>query len=208
MTATEGIIKYHLEHETRVLGDDYPFASLNACREKLVGQGWVGQDKNRYQGLGFGNISIRVSDFGSFLITGSQTGYLATLQAQHFALVTDYQHKSNKLSSQGLVSPSSEASTHGFLYYLSNEINAVIHIHSPELWRYAVASGLPCTSATAAYGSEALLHEVEQLWRSSVFNKCPLFVMLGHEDGIISFGQSLTEAAAPLWECGQYCHHG
>lgn len=199
----EGVIKFQLRHQAGALPDKFEVDDLIDSRQRLFEAGLIGRDGLRYGGLGYGNISCRVGVTARFLITGSQTGHLATLQRQHIALVTEYQRQSNTLTSQGLARPSSESSTHAFFYSLSSDIGAVIHVHSPKLWRYAAVAGLPATDESTPYGSPELLAEIESLWRQQRFAPLPVLAMLGHVDGIISFGSSLTEAEATLWNLSQ-----
>lgn len=202
---TEGVIKYHLIHQHKPLADTIDIQPLSLCRQVMVTEGLIGQHPSRYGGLGFGNASARVDEGSSFLVTGSQTGHLAELSREHFALVTDYQRATYTLTSEGLVKPSSEASTHGFLYSLSKTINAVIHVHSQQFWQFALRQGLPATSEDVRYGSSELLDEIETLWCSGKLRQCPVLVMLGHEDGILCFGNSIQKAMADLLALWRQC---
>jgi len=205
---TEGVIKYHLVHQHKPLPATIDIEPLSSCRQAMVAEGLIGQHPERYGGLGFGNVSARLHGGSSFIITGSQTGHLSALGRQHIALVSNYQRATYTLTSQGQVKPSSEASTHGFLYSLSTNINAVIHVHSPQLWQFAIHLGLPATSEKVPYGSGELLNEIDTMWQHGAFLHCPVLVMLGHEDGIICFGDSLQDATSELLALWQQCHAG
>lgn len=198
MSDEEGVIKYQLNHTKKSIPDTFELEDLIACRQNLVRKGLLGRDIKRYGGLGFGNVSRRLANDFAFVITGSQTGHLPELQREHFVVVSQYQRISNTLTSYGLVKPSSESSAHALFYALSSEINAVIHVHSPDLWCYGARAGLPATAASVPYGSLELLAEIEALWESQVFAHCPILVMLGHTDGVICFGPSLQDADVTL----------
>jgi L-ribulose-5-phosphate 4-epimerase len=202
---SEGIIKYRLKHQQIPLADPGGLDAINDSRQVLYEAGLIGQTAGRYDGLGYGNLSCRVGKSSSFVISGSQTGLLPVLRADHYVLVTDYDRSSNTLTSQGLIKPSSESATHACFYLLSDAVGAVIHVHSPSLWRYCVQSGMPATAESTPYGSQQLLAEIECLWQQRAFAKCHLLVMLGHEDGIICFGESLQEAMAELMMHWRQC---
>ena len=70
----EGVIKFHVEHETEAGCGESDIVELTKWRKELRTAGLVGQDLARYGGLGFGNLSKRLED-GTFLITASQTGH-------------------------------------------------------------------------------------------------------------------------------------
>lgn len=150
-----------------------------------------------------------------FLVTGSQTGHKPELQYDDYVLVTDYLPLADKLISQGQIKPSSESSTHALIYRLANQVilssaahftvNAVIHVHSSELWHQGQKSGLPETSPEAPYGSRKLQQEIENLWISKAFENTPILIMRGHQDGIIAFGNTMEEAKTVLLDYWQRC---
>ena len=202
MSEQEGVIKFHLEHRQEVLPADVDIAGLEQARNQLLALGLVGQDSSRYQGLGFGNLSQRyvpvhsTKDVGSgmFVITGSQTGHLSSLSRRDYALVTAADLGSNRLISTGETRPSSESTTHALLYQLSRHIGAVIHVHSPDIWKKAESLGLLTTPSNAPYGSPELVSAVTSLWCERDLQTAGLFVMLGHQDGVMSFGPDIETA--------------
>jgi len=100
----------------------------------------------------------------------------------------------NVVWSTGAVKASSEAMTHAALYALSPEIGAVVHVHSKALWcRYL--HELPTTHASVPYGTPAMAREFERLWAEGRFAAGGIAVMAGHEEGIVSIGTDLREAA-------------
>ena len=193
---TEGVIRFRFEHRREGLPDDLRqvAAELGRWRGVLVGRGVVGQEPGRYGGYGFGNLSARVGD--GFLITGSQTGHLAALDLAGFALVDSWHAVEHRLTSRGLVEPSSEALTHAALYDASPEIGAVFHVHSPALWARRGTPGLPATAPDVDYGTPEMAAEVRRLCR---FTPAPaLLAMAGHEDGILAYGPDSTTTAHTL----------
>ena len=97
--------------------------------------------------------------------------------------------------------PSSESLTHASIYAQDSNIQAVIHVHSPEIWNNTVALNLPHISADIPYGTVEMAIAVEQLFQSGNLQQISLFTMLGHEDGVVSFGRNMQEAA---WELIKY----
>jgi len=195
----EGVIKYHLSHQHTDLADDLNISELNAWRTLLYRLHLIGQIPEKYDGLGFGNISCRVVPDGEgFLISGTQTGGLSCLGKQHFALVETATPQKNAIQSRGLCPPSSEALTHAGVYLLEPAIQAVIHVHSPELWRNTQRLQLPHTSSHVPYGTPEMAQAVTDLFNSGQLEAKRIFTMLGHEDGVVAFGASLAEAAELL----------
>ncbi len=194
----EGVIKYQLEHRYLSLPIQMNIAELNAWRHILYRLELVGQQPNKYDGLGFGNISRRlVPGSGQFLISGTQTGHLPELTRANYALVEIASPEHNSIESTGLSAPSSEALTHALIYQHRPAVQAVIHVHSPVLWRHCQELGLAQTPAHIAYGTVAMTEAVKSLLNTAV-NQPPVFAMLGHEDGMVAFGTTLAEAALGL----------
>jgi hypothetical protein len=195
----EGVIKYELHFTPAAPLAHVEVAELCAWREILRRLGLTGQDPARYGGIGFGNLSRRlVSGAARFAVTGSQTGPLPTLDERHFAVVTGCDPFANRLVAEGPITPSSESLTHGQVYALDDSAHFVFHAHSPDIWRAAVHLGIPATAAHAAYGTPAMVVEVERLFRETHTRETRLFVMGGHEDGVASFGRTAQEAGTAL----------
>jgi ribulose-5-phosphate 4-epimerase/fuculose-1-phosphate aldolase len=199
----EGVIKFHLNFVVKPVEQPElaeKLALLNAARTRLKEHALLGQDPARYGGDGFGNISVRL-DGKRFLISGSQTGHLQTLTDADVALVERCDYHANHLWAHGLCKPSSESMTHGVAYQTLDTVAAVIHVHSPVIWRHAAVLGLPATAADIPYGTPDMAEAVRQLLQraSSVKKLSPLiFVMQGHEDGVVSVGDDLAECTQSL----------
>ncbi|SHO49052.1 class II aldolase/adducin family protein [Desulfopila aestuarii] len=199
MEQREGVVKFRLDfHQKRCITKEMT-AELNGWRHVLHRLGLIGQEPERYQGLGFGNISCRTSDArSSFLISGTQTGKSPFLSCSEYALVTQCDPLTNSVSSMGLTKPSSEALTHGQLYLLDVTIGSVVHAHSPEIWNQAEAMGLPRTPRDVAYGTVEMALAVDELFSLKSVRNCRLFVMDGHQDGVVSFGSNIEEACGTM----------
>jgi L-ribulose-5-phosphate 4-epimerase len=202
MTEQEGVIKYQLMHAQQPVDPSLPITGLNAWRTIFVRLGLIGQNPKRYGNIGFGNISQRIApDSDQFLISGTQTGHIVHLSLEDYALVIKAEPHQNRLQSCGLRKPSSESLTHASVYAYNNTIQAVIHAHSPEIWKHTVMLGLPHTSADVPYGTVEMATAVEQLFQSGTLAQISLFTMLGHEDGVVAFGKNMQEAAWQLIKC-------
>jgi len=146
-------------------------------------------------GIGFGNISQRYQD-NQFIISGSATGNFPKLVQRHFALVTDFDIDKNLVLCEGPIIASSESMSHAVIYQECPEVNSVIHIHHMALWEKWKYQ-LPTTAESAAYGSPEMAREIIRLLKeSSVRKKEKVFVMAGHQEGLIAFGKHLEEAAS------------
>lgn len=170
---------------------------MNAWRHILYQLGLIGRNPSRYDGQGFGNISIRMEladSFNSFAISGTQTGGLSQLTSEHYTLVKDFDPLSNTVISQGPVKPSSESMTHGILYSLDRSISSVIHVHSSEIWNKSSQLKIPATSSDVSCGTSEMTKEVCSLFSQSSVKNTGIFSMGGHEDGIVAFGESVEHA--------------
>lgn len=194
MQETEGVIKYHLHHNPALANLEWDIAPINTWRTLLFQLQLIGQQANRYMGYGYGNISQRMTG-EKFIISGTQTGGIAELSAQHYCLVNKATLNDNSLYSTGPCQPSSEALTHASVYAQDPAIHCVIHVHSPEIWRSTQALGLAHTEQGIAYGTPEMAHAVGKLFASRQLDPLPLFTMPGHEDGVIAFGQNFPAAA-------------
>ncbi|RLT95347.1 class II aldolase/adducin family protein [Ketobacter sp.] len=200
----EGVIQYQLEFEIDHDIDCPQFASLNGWRSYLHRLGLIGQDPDRYDGLGYGNVSHRAEQ-DAFVISGTQTGHLPLLCREHYVLVEDTNVQDNYLRARGPIPPSSEALTHAALYLASDAIQAVIHVHSPLLWQRARQLQLATTPEQVSYGTPAMAEAVTRLVAEGEGSE-GVIAMLGHEDGIIVYGADVEAAGARLLQAVMDAH--
>jgi L-ribulose-5-phosphate 4-epimerase len=189
----EGVIKFDCRF---TVGPPVAVAGLDAlieCRNKLFRENLIGVYDD---GIGFGNISTRTNDAGAptqFVISASQTGHIKEADAAHFSLISKYSVEENWAACTGPLKASSESLTHAMIYDAFPNVNAVIHVHAAKPW--ALLQGVVPTSGNdVPYGTPAMAYEVERLKQESDLGRHRIFVMAGHEDGILSFGQNLEEA--------------
>jgi ribulose-5-phosphate 4-epimerase/fuculose-1-phosphate aldolase len=202
MKEQEGVIKYQLNHTQQSISHLLSLTDINAWRTIAVRLGLIGQTPERYDNIGFGNISQRIDPCSDqFIISGTQTGHIEHLSPEQYCLIVKAEPHKNRLQSCGLCKPSSESMTHASVYNQDNTIQAIIHAHSPEIWKHTVALKLPHTGAAIPYGTVEMASAVEQLFQSGKLTQTSLFTMLGHEDGVVAFGSSMQKAA---WELIKY----
>ena len=146
-------------------------------------------------GIGYGNISCRYKH--NFIISGSGTGKLKHLTNEHYTTVTNYSIKENALTAAGPVIASSESLTHAMIYKTQPAINAVFHVHHFALWE-KLFHKIPTTDIDVAYGTPAMANEIVRLFKETDLASEKIFVMGGHQEGIVSFGKNANEAGKLL----------
>lgn len=194
---TEGVIKFQLDFTPAPALPFEELRGLNGWRKMMFLLDLIGQHPNRYGGYGYGNISRRLNET-RFVISGTQTGGLPELAAEHFATVLACYPHQNRLVATGPIKPSAESLTHGAVYALDDQARWVLHAHSPHIWRHAAALELPTTHPDVPYGSVEMAAEVERLFAETAVRERCVFSMGGHEDGIVAFGPSGEAAMAVL----------
>ncbi len=191
MAEQEGVIKFNLEFSEKPL-PSVDVAELSAWRSILKALGLVGQTPERYDGYGFGNISMRCE--AGFVISGTQTGDLEAVSLDDYAICHDWDLTQNRVSGFGLVKPSSESLSHAAVYDVHEEVICALHAHSPDIWRQARKLGIAITDEAVAYGTPEMADEVRRHITGMALPG--IFSMGGHEDGIFTFGRSLASAGA------------
>jgi len=192
----EGYIKFDCKW---IKSDPIPAEELieiNQCRGKLYNLGLIGVYSN---GIGFGNISTRVGDSNNFIITGSATGNLKSLNEKHYTRVTDFNFKKNSLICKGPIKASSESLSHAAVYSVNPEAGAVIHIHNLNFWEKLI-DNVPTTLRNVEYGTPEMAEGIERLFKDTDVKNEKILVMGGHKEGIISFGKDLREAYNKIYK--------
>lgn len=188
----DGVIKYAINHTHKDAPEFKEYEGLESLRLRLFTLGLIGvQD-----GIGYGNISIRDKQ-NSFFITATQTGELSELTPEFYTHINSYDFSKFLVNSEGKHQPSSEALSHAMIYEIDSSINAVIHIHSKALWEFMIANNSLHT--TAEYGTIEMVQEIASLYKDKNPFDDSVFVMKGHEDGIIAFGKSVKDAELKLY---------
>ncbi|MBN2611036.1 MAG: class II aldolase/adducin family protein [Bacteroidales bacterium] len=196
MNTKEGYLKFNCVWEDASF--DFPdnlFETINPWRNKLHEKGLVGCNS---EGIGYGNVSIKTSD-GRFIITGTATGHKKTLSKNDYALITGYNISENRVFCTGRTRASAETMSHAAVYESNGTITSVIHIHQLQLWNN-LKGVLPTTDAAIEYGTPQMAFEIMRLFKETGVSRQGIFVMGGHEEGIISFGKNLDEAGKVILE--------
>lgn len=190
----EGYIKFRANWTPSAPIAQSKIEKLNHWRQAMYRLHLIGAYEN---GIGFGNISQRIDDSNQFYITGSKTGNFETLDASHFARVTQVNVEQNTLTCVGATIASSESMSHAVIYEHCGWVNGVIHIHNLALWQKLLYQ-LPTTPAAVTYGSPAMAYAIVDLLENTDATAQKIFLMAGHEEGIFVFGHNLAEAAAVI----------
>ncbi|MFO7655904.1 MAG: class II aldolase/adducin family protein [Bacteroidales bacterium] len=196
MNVKEGYLKFNCVWDNASF--DFPdslFEIINPWRTRLHEKGLVGCNS---EGIGYGNVSIQTGD-GRFIITGTATGHKKTLSKDDYALITGYDISENSVHCTGRAKASAETMSHAAVYECNGAIAAVIHIHHLRLWEN-LKGVLQTTNAAVEYGTPQMAYEILRLFKEPVVSQQKIFVMGGHEEGIISFGESLDDAGEVILE--------
>ncbi len=194
----DGVIKFHFSSyiKTGPL-DSTEYSVIEKHREKLFELNLIGEYLPEQ--IGFGNLSLRKNyqelvktDFPQFLITGTQTGKLKHLNGEHYTKVVDGSLENQSIACHGPLEASSESLTHAGIYQASIEIKAIFHVHHPLLWKKMLEKDYSRTKKETPYGTKEMAEEVKQLIKLS---RDGIFVMEGHQDGIVFYGASVEEAS-------------
>ncbi|NOX71196.1 MAG: class II aldolase/adducin family protein [Candidatus Micrarchaeota archaeon] len=195
----DGYIKFNIKWIKAKPLPESVIRELNKWRRKLFDAGLIGMYES---GIGFGNISMRIPGTNEFIISGSATGGIENLTAEHYARVTEVDHEKNSLVCVGPIKASSESMTHAAVYDSDHSVNAVIHVHNLRMWKMLL-DRVPTTSKEATYGTPEMAEEVMRLFKESDVKEKKIFVMGGHEEGLMTFGKDLDEAGSVMlryWE--------
>ena len=190
----EGVVKYRCDWEEAAPVADGNIADLMTWRERLHSWGLIGVYEN---GIGFGNVSVRLGNSCQFVISGTQTAHLRDLGPESYSTVTEFNLEQNFLGCRGPVQASSESLTHAALYLQRDDVGGIIHVHNPKLWQQLLFK-IPTTRKEIPYGTPQMALEMFRLFEEENLAERKILAMAGHEDGIICFGSTLDEAGKVL----------
>jgi len=160
---------------------------LNEVRTELHDLGLIGV---LFSGVGYGNVSVRLDESERFIISGTATGSKRVLALTDYCLVDSFNVRRNEVFCTGRIQASSESMSHGSVYQANPAITCVIHIHSRAVFRFMLENEYPRTSKLAAYGTPEIAEETVRLVRDTGTAR-GIFVMAGHEDGVIAYGDDI-----------------
>ena len=193
----EGVVKFncHWSQSGPVISDEQ-YEMINYWREVLFNMDLIGAYEN---GIGFGNISMRIGTGNQFVITASATGEIPELEPGHYVKVNSFNIDDYAVQCIGPLKASSESLTHAAIYLSDPDINAVVHIHSIELWHELIYN-VPTTNPSMDYGTLGLAKDILRIFREpEVFEK-RIIVMAGDRAGILTFGHDIDEAVGVLMQ--------
>ncbi len=189
-TLDEGVIKFKYNLKLSKALESAHYIELEKWRVILFKMNLIGEYP--IEKVGYGNLSYRNKVLTTeFTITGTQTGKHANLNGSHYTKITKCNLKKSTVEANGPIAPSSETLTHYAIYSSNSQINAIFHVHDKILWDYMISNNLESTSEAVSYGTEQMAKEASDC----IDNKSSgIFVMKGHQDGIIAYGNSIEEA--------------
>ena len=185
----EGVIKFKLTLKRAPAPEMNQVIALEKWRALFHKLNLIGEYP--IDNIGFGNLSSRLSK-KNFIITGSQTGHLPHLQAHHYTRVIECDLKKGSVTAEGLIPPSSESLTHYGIYEANPQIQYVFHVHHQQLWEHMIRTGnFDSIEEDIPYGSQEMAEAAAKLLADKTSG---LFVMKGHDDGIVAYGSTADEA--------------
>lgn len=190
----DGYVKFRCEWTLAPPLDRKFLEGLMSWRDRLYGLGLIGQYPD---GIGYGNLSVRDSGPGRFIVSGTQTGGFPQALPEHFARVTRFDLEANLVVCEGPVKASSESLTHGVFYEIFPRVNAVIHVHHEVLWN-ELFGRVPVTGASYSYGTPELAREIQRIFKEERDPGRGILVMQGHEGGVVAYGRDLEDAGSCL----------
>ena len=189
----DGVIKFKLtlKKAAPLLSDEV--LPLEKWRAILWRLGLIGEYP--IEKVGYGNISQRLAQpKNAFVISGTQTGQLPHLRREHYTRVMTCDLGRNAVVAEGPIAPSSESLTHYALYDSNPQVTAIFHVHHTVLWERMITENSPAIEGNIPYGTREMAEAAKNLIAGSDQG---LFVMKGHQDGIIAYGPS-TEVAGKI----------
>jgi ribulose-5-phosphate 4-epimerase/fuculose-1-phosphate aldolase len=190
----EGVTKFKLTLKRAPAPEFNQVIALEKWRALFFKLGLIGEYPT--EKIGYGNLSSRLFK-KTFIITGSQTGHLAHLQAHHYTKVIDCDLKRGSVTAEGLIPPSSESLTHYGIYEANPNIQSVFHVHHQNLWEMLKQGPYDSIDDDIPYGTQEMAEAASSLLQNK---SSGIFVMKGHEDGIISYGSTPEEAGKIILE--------
>lgn len=190
----EGILKFKLTLKRAPAPEMNQVIALEKWRALFFKLGLIGEYPN--EKISYGNMSSRTNK-KSFIITGTQTGHLAHLQAHHYTKVIDCDLKKGLVSAEGLIPPSSEALIHFGIYEANPTIQYLFHVFNQDLCKNLKQGPFDSISEDISNGPQEIVEAANALlWKKS----SGLFIMNGHEGGIVSYGMTVEETGKIILE--------
>lgn len=195
-TPSEGYVRFKMILEPGPAPQHPHWEQLNEVRNRLYAAGLIGMNA---EGIGFGNLSVRVGETSRFVISGTATGGQPLLTPADYCEVTSFDIAGNTVTCRGPIKASAESMTHGAVYAAHAGIRCVIHVHSASLWRHMLERDFAASPQDAEYGTPAIAEAVRKVV-ADLGGERGTVVMAGHEDGVLAYGPDITTAEQALQE--------
>ena len=196
---TEGYVKFRVHRTDGEPPRGAEVDRLNEVRTELHDLDLIGVLPD---GIGYGNLSVRQNSEAVFVISGTATGGERVLPPEAYCRVDSFDAATNEVWCTGCVRASSESMSHGAVYQADDRIRCVIHVHSRELFEFMMAGDFPKTPESIEYGTPELAEEVVRLVKSGGAAN-GIFVIAGHQDGVVVYGADIESARHALLELYQ-----
>lgn len=95
--------------------------------------------------------------------------------------------------------PLEPGGAHSAIYLADPGANAVIHVHSIELWKELIYK-VPTTDPSMDYGTTGLAKNILKLFEDSDVYEKRIIIMAGDRSGVLTFGNDMDEAVNVLME--------
>ncbi len=193
----EGVVKFNCywTQSGPVISDEQ-YEIINYWRKVLFNMNLIGAYEN---GVGYGNISMRSGQGNQFIITGSSTGEIPELEPGHYVKVISFNIDDNAVQCIGPLKASSESLTHAAIYMSDPGTNAVVHIHSIDMWNNLIHKA-PTTNPGMDYGTTELAKNILKILKEQEVLDKKIIVMAGDRAGILTFGHDMDEAVNILMQ--------
>lgn len=189
----EGVIKFQYTIKKTSALSELEYIEIEKWRTILFRMGLIGEYE--IEKVGYGNLSKRISEDHKFIITGTQTGKFPNLNGSQYTKIVKCNLEKMSVEAIGPIAPSSESLTHYAIYQKAKQVNFVFHVHHTELWNYMIAQKMDATPEHIDYGTKEMADFTASLIAQKKFG---IFVMKGHQDGIVSYGETAEEAGKIL----------
>jgi ribulose-5-phosphate 4-epimerase/fuculose-1-phosphate aldolase len=197
----EGVIKFKYTLKMGPPIEENLYIELEKWRALLFKMNLIGEYP--IEKIGYGNLSRRISLLDNqFIISGTQTGKYPHLSGHQYTKVVKCHLQKMNVEAVGPIAPSSESLTHFAIYSSCQQINAILHVHNFDLWQYMINEKMDATNESVSYGTIEIADEAKRCIGN---NKAGIFVMKGHQDGVIAYGNTIEEAGKILLDTFKNC---
>lgn len=192
----EGFLKFTIHLVEADIPTGPELERLNEARTELHDLKLVGAYPN---GVGYGNVSIRVGQTEKFVISGTSTGAKRTLALAEYCLIDAFDLARNEVFCTGRIRASAETMSHGVIYRTLPSVMCVLHAHDRKLFDFMLANGWPRTPEIAEFGTPEIANEIAKLVLDAPLPQ-GCFATAGHDEGVIAYGPDLATAMKLLLE--------